>query len=61
MVQILQQQTDSAGNVGWVLTDTINIDPLTIVSYLQSLAVDGHSYMAQIVKDNNTTILATVL
>lgn len=60
-MQILQLQTDMAGNQGWVLIGVVTIDQNTVTEYLQNLATDGHSYMAQIVSGNNSIVLSTVI
>jgi len=62
MVNILQLQTDSAGNQGWVYFDQQNIDPSTALSYITNLALDGNHYMAEMLMNDgiNFTVLAQV-
>jgi hypothetical protein len=60
-MQILQQQIDSAGNIAWALINTIDIlAPADALVYLQSLAVDGNHYQAEIWDGNSATIVAWV-
>jgi len=60
MTQILIQQTDSAGNIGYVLLDSTQTftDSVTALAYLNTLP--SGSYIAQITDGNTATILAQV-
>ncbi len=58
-IQILQQQADSAGNIGYTLVSVQNFDSIDqVLPYLQSLSPGN--YMAQLSDGQMTTIIAQV-
>jgi hypothetical protein len=66
-VQILQQQSDSAGNIGWVILNTsqtweTSAQALAYLNTLPQPNPPGQNYIAQIIYGNNSyaTILAQV-
>ena len=61
MINILQLQSDSAGNKGWVLiSQQPDMSPEESLGYIEALASDGKSYAAELITDIGNQRIAEI-